>query len=480
MEYPKIAVFCGFRAKGRKASEKDFVYRLLEIFETGKLKPSSLKSGVGRNLTARSPVFGKFYLVEELGEDNPVVADIQLLNICDLALVILPNRKISAVSRMQDYPTSVYVLMEYGLVCGANIPGIVIAEKGVPIDKLGFAPLLHRWPDDIDNKTIRDEIQQKRLKTFFDKIVKSYYLKKPLVAGLTKYGVDEFYRNHLIPLLLQWHDVRIYNHSILPLSSSFDPADNELEGQTAWDTFKGVQSQYASQPHRTLYFELEEALLTGSSARIQRMVKTIGRAVYDPKLLSLLRRPQIAARSKRFSLSRHASLVPSTLLDILSGEEKARVVARNLSILLQMVRLNREYKKGKHVNYELHGFKTLYPYSMPTTVYAEYERKPLGGDSKRTAGIWGFLRSDASLEQPDRFDAFIIARNSGCVGVWERHLDEISRQDWGAEQRQLIYPNQPANFKAFFELVGDEMKDDLRQEIRDRKWSAVLKEVGLR
>jgi hypothetical protein len=483
MDYPKITVFCGFRGlihSGEKRStEKDFVYRLLKIFHTGSLNKTSLRKGVGENLTAGSPLFGKFYFVEELGEGNPVTADKQLLDSCDFALVILPNRPAHSQTKTGDFPTSNYALMEYGLVCGADMPGIVIAERGVPIDKLGFAPLLHRWPDDIDDHTIRTKVQQRKLKRFFDKILVSFYLKKPLMSGLPKYKVDEFYRDYLIRLLLQWHEIRIYNHSILPLSSSFDPANLGVTNGSPWEDFNGVQAYYARQPHRALYFELEEAILTGSDSRLRRLVDTLGHRAFSAELLSEIdSRARLKRLQQFFSLLRYASLIPSDVWRTLDPNNRKRAVARNLSVLLQMFRIQRAVNRRLRVRYELYGFQTAYAHSMPTTIYAEHSQREKGA-VKKCASVWGFLRSSASLDPRERDDAFIVARNCPCVDVWERHLDEVGGKEGEVEPRLLLSPGRNADFGAFFELIGDQMKNLLRGELTRRNWRAVLRTAGI-
>jgi hypothetical protein len=290
--------------------------------------------------------------------------------------------------------------------------------------------------------------------------------------------VDEFYRDHLIRLLWQWHDIRIYNHSVLPLSSSFDPAGRQPASGSVWEDFNGVQAHYARQPHRALYFELEEAILTGSNSRLRRLITALGGTAFNQGLLhEVANRAKLRKLRKSFSLARYASLIPSEVYGILSAENKKRALARNLSVLLQMFRIQRANQRGLRVEYELYGFRTFYPYSMPTTVYAEQKRQE-NGDNKKCASVWGFLRSAGSLDPNERDDDFIVARNRDCVRVWERHLEEIAAKERDGEPRLLLSPGQDADFAAFFELVEDEMKALLRNEVVRRHWRAVLKTAG--
>ena len=114
---------------------------------------------------------------------------------------------------------------------------------------------------------------------------------------------------------------------------------------------------------------------------------------------------------------------------------------------------------------------------MPTTVYAENKQQEDGGRG-RCASVWGFLRSAGSLDPNERDDAFIIARNRDCVQVWERQLEQIAAKERDGEPRPLLSPGQDADFPVFFELVGDEMKTLLRDELTKRNWRAVLKTAG--
>jgi hypothetical protein len=471
-------VFCGFRgvkgsSGGRRAatSEKDFVYMLLEIFATGKLRKRSTEPGAGEDITSNSPVFSIFEMVRELGEGSPATEAAKLVQNCDFALVILPYRK----TKGEDFDTSVYALMEYAYACGSGLPVILIAEDRVDSTHLGFATELHRWPSNIDRVSIQKQNKWESLHRDFKGLVEELRLKKPFVVGLPACKVDDFYREKLIPIILDWHEVKIYNHSILPLSSSYSPA----RGLDAWEDFGDIQKFPLHQPHRGLYFEVEEALLTGSRTRMDRFIKFAGRKhFHDSCLTRINKRFQRRLGAVPFRLVRFASLIPfEAYRAFSSNEDKKRGIARNLSILLQLFRLQQTKARGALINYDLFGFKTFYPYSMPTTIHAE--QGPLNHNPSKTCGVWGILRSSGSLEPGESDDAFILGRNSDCVAVWAKHIDAVNMAKGGDKPIELFVSGSGAQFDNFFRIVGPRMRELLRAEAAQKAWKNVLDITGI-
>lgn len=480
----QVAVFCGFRgqkvdptSRSPETSEKDFVYMLLEIFATGRLRPKSSKPGAGESITSEGPHHGMFHLIREFGEGSPVRASAKLIQESDVAMVILPRRQLRG-EEQEDFDTSVYALMEYAFACGTGIPVLMIAEEGIDATRLGFATELHRWWSDIDREAIKEPQRWPNLYRDFRSVVQDFLLRKPFTVGLPDYRTDAFYREKLIPLVLNWHEVSIYNHSILPLSSSFCPAGESINSESDWVTFNKVQEHHLVQPHRGLYFEVEETLLTGSRTRLDSFIEAVPSDTFDSHCLDRINeRVQLKPPVSQFNLIRFASLVPYDAYTAFPSEnDRRKSLARNLSVLLQAFRLNRWQAERNRINYQLFGIKTYYPYSMPTTIYAERER--LNGKANKIAGVWGFLRSSGS-ETRDGDDAFIIGQNSDSVKVWRKHIDAINATTGHDMPVPLFVPGSGAQFEEFFQLVGPEMRDLLKEEIVTRGWTDVLKITGI-
>lgn len=476
----RVAVFCGFHGlddSTNGGSEKDFAFRLLEIFATGQLQAAHLTDGIGSAITSVSPLFGQFYLSRQLEDGGPIQAAKLLVESCDFGIVILPYRPTGHKQSALKDGTSIYALMEYAYACGAGLPVLLVAEHPLGPESLGFAGELHRWPSHLDRKSIKKKEQWNILQQDFQNAVNKFRLRKSIATGFPKCRVDEFYRDHLIPLVMDWHEVRIYNHSVLPLSSSFNPPAL-AESANFLEDFNGVQKYHLNQPHRMLYFELEEALLTSSLARILHMVSLLPENTFTPQLIERIRRRFTSDSLKEaFSIRRFASLIPDEAYQILTDvEDQTRATMRDFSLLLQLYRLHQWQCDNLRVNYRLFGFRTYYPYSMPTTVYAE--RELVNGKAEKTAGIWGFLRSGGSLDPGKDDDAFIIGRNCKAVEVWERHLREVEPKD-GIEPTPLFLPGSGAEFGVFFRLIGPEMRERIRGQIERRNWQNVLDVTGV-
>jgi hypothetical protein len=462
-EAARVAVFCGFSRK-TNAGERDFAYRVLEALDKGTISSAPGNQHPGSELATERPLMGKFYLVRELGERTPVQEARSLIQTCDFAVVILPRRR--------NRETSTYALMEYALACGAGLPAIVIAEQDIGTNRLGFAQELHRWLPNIDRgKLTTDTNLQKELHSCFKSILREYHLLKPFVSGWPKRNVDRFYHEHLIPLVLNWHEIGIYNHSVLPLSSSLDPADIDPREVDAWETFHGVQPEPKAQPYRALYFELEEAILTGSTARLLRLVNLVGAEVYDSELSKQVCNPAFLKAIRRsFALTRYASVVPSDVYRIHADpRDKKRALARNLSILLHMYRLDKWQHSGVRVNYRLYGFKTYNPYSVPTTIFAQ--RTNQDGEAEKAQAVWGFLRTGEYTDRHLDDDAFIVARNMDCVRVWGKHIEEVGDN----KIVPLFVPGHGANYQGFEGLVGKPMWKLIRGQFEERGWRDSLR-----
>jgi hypothetical protein len=482
---PHIAVFGGFRSiitDPNETSEKDFIYMLLEVFATGNLKDESREPGAGEHITslpAEEPLFDMFHLVREFGEGSPVTAAIELMRNSDFAIVILPYRK--RVAYRPSFQTSVYALMEYAYAAATGLPVLVIAEHPVDTSQLAFSTELHRWPSNITRKTLKKRTQWESLHNDFKEHLKKFKLKKRQMTGLPEYRIDEFYRERLIPLLLNWHDIQIYNHSILPLSSSFLPVGESQPGDP-WEKFDGVQEYPQSQPFRSLYFEVEEALLIRSSIRVRQLAEAVEAGTFDNDFLQrIYERVDGGSNKEPFVLTRYASLIPEEAYAAFKeDEDKAkRALARNLSILLQLYRLQTwENEKRHRIEYNLFGLKTYYPYSMPTTIYAERDHGE--GSPAKTSGVWGFLRSSGTSEPSESDDAFIIGQNTDSVEVWKRHIQIVRDTDAEEKPRPLYVAGEGARFDEFCSLIGPTMCNLLRQEIERREgWDDVLRLTGL-
>jgi hypothetical protein len=340
---PNIAVFCGFRnGTDEEASERDFVYMLLKIFAHGGLDDASRRPGAGLNITSTPPLFDLFRLVREFGSESPIEAATKLMKECDFAIVILPYRVEG------KFQTSVYALMEYAYALGTGLPVFLVVEDKVEISQLGFASERNRWKADLDRDSIKLDKHWPSLREEFIDFLQKNWLKKPLMAGLTEYKIDDFYREKLIPLVLDWHDIKIYNHSILPLSSSYRPA-GDPQPPDQWEDFNGVQEMARTQPYRSLYFEVEEALLTKSKLRIERLRELVARDTFNDQLIEqIYNRIEAISNGEPFSLTRYASVIPYDAYSVFKDEEgflQRRALARNFSILLQMCRLEARWKK---------------------------------------------------------------------------------------------------------------------------------------
>lgn len=421
MTYPlRVAVFCGFtepKFLDEQSDEVLFVYRVLQLFNKAELDSTAdnPQQAVDELLKAshyETPLFGKFnffklppkeknfthHLIELLSDDR-----------FDYALVIMPHRRCSRGENggCKRSRTTPFVPMEYALAEGLGKCPVAVIEEGVPEHEV---PLVERktWVN-ISKDNITDARHWKKLHQCLREMELLAVESNKMHFGLNT-SIEDFYLR-FCRYILTARQVQIFNHSLLPLGGNFDQNDTG-------NNYQLIQEEPLCA--RDLYFELEEALLSESNKRINRLLNEAANRREWGDLEKAINQ-RIAEFSKNnqktFWLQRVVSVPDAELF----GQEAVPqdVLLRYTSLFRQIGRIEKrqveatKLEKELQIHYALAAFQTRTLHSFPTTVHITHE-------NNARSCIWGFLRSYWGDKVKE--DHFIVARNSSIVNVLQQHV----------------------------------------------------------
>lgn len=450
----KIGVFCGFLTNSAdpniKCSEKDFAYKLLCVFDHGKLTEDEGKPKIGDQCLNHEFLIDnfkngryEFRLAQEWSSQNPASSSMEIIKDSDLIVGIFAKRD-------EGFETSLYTMLEVAAAHGHQVPILPVIEDSVPEKSLSMLKDCFSWHRKVNRQDFEDREKCEYLQRAFASAVNTALLHRKKIKTLDETEVDKLYV-HLIDTLLWSQSVKIYNHSALPVCSGLDPF---AQGDSFFSDFKGVlKLPWTQFPHRALYFEVEEALVTWNWVRVEQLLGDIGKKWFKPEHQIVKRIREVKEDSKkRITLHRAASVMTEAEYNILSSSTEVgdqnkcqEALARIASLIAQVWRLGQAETEKNPIEYTLTVFPTISTQSSPTTVYALRE----SGTKRLQRGIWGFLRGP-----DDEVDRFIYAQNDEAVDIWKEYVSSFFDRHGKQYNAQKMYVKEAPYLQNLFKIVG--------------------------
>jgi hypothetical protein len=225
---------------------------------------------------------------------------------------------------------------------------------------------------------------------------------------------------------------------------------------------------WARSPHRTLSFEVEEALIAHSVkssngrddpwARIEELVMFCREQNIEISDQTTSRIESVrSSRKSPLFLYRAASLVSRYEYEYSVPPDKVDIVlARYVSMMAHLWRLKQLRGSPK---YTLMLFPTSALQSAPTTVVARIAYKGDKGTSC-SRGIWGFLRDPGITSSIAYKDRFVIAQNHDIVKMWEQYVERYFGQSAAHYGACEAYSPGKCTPEALFAIIGKKAVQD--------------------
>jgi len=340
----------------------------------------------------------------------------------------------------------------------------------IPLEQhdLHFIGELTRWFSGVTRQDIGEaDLAQRFCREFRINWQETRFTRRHLKVLKGK-EVDKLYEE-LTYTLLESNSFHIYNHSSLPLCSQMDPF---ARAKPWYSDFCGLLDTWKQVKNRALYFETEEALITGSWARVNRLVNEMGKSDFKGQPIigeiKKTRRKAALGTERLLTLYRAASIVSGAEYEhakkIHNIIVKRRILARYASIVAQLYRLR---GRSKH-HYTLNLFPTVATQSVPTTLYAGIGD---GDEDEHLRGIWGFLRTPGGRRNSPFRDRFIVADNHAIVDVWKEHVDEYLGENKVQRGVKTVFANDEAYLDVLFDIIGYQAGRDLLSFLKELKLS---------